>query len=75
MWEPYMLALVGQPSLHGFYAWSDVTTRLPIFGIYHARKGVVALLRPTFEPLFMTHPSQVGSTTPRTFLAAMLLDL
>ena len=30
------------------------------------------LRRPTFEPLLMTHPSQVGSTTPRTLFAAML---
>ena len=38
-------------------------------------KGGVALLRrPTFEPLFMTHPSEVGSTSPWTLLAAMLLD-
>ena len=37
------------------------------------QKGGVALLRrPTFEPLFMTHPSQVGSTSPWTVLAVML---
>ena len=32
------------------------------------------LRRPTFEPLFTTHPSEVGSTSPWTLLAAMLLD-
>ena len=37
------------------------------------RKGEVALLRrPTFEPLFTTHPSEVGSTSPWTLLAAVL---
>ena len=37
------------------------------------RKGVFALLRrPTFEPLFTTHPSEVGSTSPWTLLAAMM---
>ena len=39
------------------------------------RKGGVALLRrPISEPLFMTHPSEVGSTSQLTLLAAMLLD-
>ena len=47
----------------------------PSFSGYTMRKGVVALLRrPTFEPLFTTHPSEVGSTSPWTLLAAMLLD-
>ena len=37
------------------------------------KKGWVALLRrTTFEPLFTTHPSEVGSTTLWTVLAAML---
>ena len=37
------------------------------------RKGEVALLRrATFEPLFMTYPSEVGSTSPWTLLAAMM---
>ena len=38
-----------------------------LFGIHHAKKREVALLRwPIFEPLFMTHPSQVRSTTQLT---------
>ena len=37
------------------------------------RTRKVQLLRqPTFESLFMTHLSQVGSTSPWTLLAAML---
>ena len=39
------------------------------------RKGEVALLRRlTFEPLFTTRPPEVGSTSPWTLLAAMMLD-
>ena len=34
--------------------------------------GVALIRRAIFEPLFTTHPSEVGSTTPRTVLAAML---
>ena len=30
------------------------------------------LRRPTFEPLFTTHPSEVGSTSPWTLLDAMM---
>ena len=37
-------------------------------------QGVALLRRPTFEPLFPTHPSEVGSTSPWTLLAATLLD-
>ena len=37
------------------------------------RQGEVALLRrPIFEPLFTTHPSEVGSTSPLTLIAAMM---
>ena len=47
-----------------------------LFGIHHAKRGgvrgVALLRRPTFEPLFTTHPSEVGSTSPWTLLAAML---
>ena len=45
----------------------------PLFGIHHAkREGRVATSPPPFEPLFMTHPSEVGSTSPWTLLAAMV---
>ena len=44
------------------------------FGKHHAKTGVLLLRRPNFEPLFMTRPSQVGSTTPWTLFAAMLRD-
>ena len=37
-------------------------------------QGVALLRRPTFEPLFPTHPSEVRSTSPWTLLAATLLD-
>ena len=43
-----------------------------LFGIHHALGGVALLRRQIFEPLFTTHPSEVGSTTPWTVLAAML---
>ena len=43
-----------------------------LFGVHHAKGGVALLRRPIFEPLFTTHPSQVGSATPWTLLAAML---
>ena len=52
--------------------WGDVTTRPPFSG-YTMRKGGVAFLRrPTFEPLFTTHRSEVGSTSPWTRLAEMM---
>ena len=55
-------------SFHTFYRGKVVRRNirdLLLFGIHHAKKEVVALLRrPIFEPLFMTHPSEVGSTTP-----------
>ena len=43
-------------------------------GIHHAKRGggVALLTRPAFEPLFTTHPSEVGSTSQLTLLAAML---
>ena len=62
-------------SFHTFYRWklgrrNNATS--PFSG-YTMRKGRVALLRRSiFEPLFTTHPSEVGSTTPLTVLAAML---
>ena len=62
-------------SFHTFYGRKrdDVTTRPSPLSGYTMRKGEVALLRRhTFEPLFMTHPSQVGFTSRWTLLAAML---
>ena len=50
---------------HTFYCekWDNVTARPPFSGD-----------ATTFEPLYMTHPSEVGSTFPLTLLAAMLPD-
>ena len=52
--------------------WADATTGPPFSGCTMRKSGVALLRRPIPEPLFTTHPSKVGSTTPWTVLAAML---
>ena len=44
----------------------------PFSGYTMQKRWVALLRRPMFEPLFTTHPSEVGSATPWTVLAAML---
>ena len=64
---------------HGFHTFSvgnlgrrNNATTIPG---YTMRDREVAVLRqPNFEPHLMTHPSQVGSTSPWTLFAAMLLE-
>ena len=68
------LRVVGQVGFHTFYL-GNVGRRnnaTPSFRDTPCEKGGRVVRRPIFEPLFTTHPSEVGSTSPWTLLAAMM---